>query len=61
MKDLTFVKYRSPKDLKQLIVINLRDYFGVVPKMLFQEEYTPKQQIKFYQIDTVTIERYPGK
>jgi hypothetical protein len=61
MKDLTFVKYRSPKDLKQLIVINLRDYFGVVPGMLFQEEYTPKQQIKFYQIDTVTIERYPGK
>lgn len=60
MKDLTSSNIDRQNILNNsLVVDNLRDYFGV-PGMLFQEEYKyTKQQIsEFYQIDTVTIERY---
>lgn len=60
MKDLTSSTVDRQNILNNPLVLNnLRDYFGV-PGMLFQEEYKyTKQQIsEFYQIDTVTIERY---
>ncbi|MDG2431145.1 DNA-binding protein [Flavobacterium sp.] len=60
MKDLTSSNIDRQNILNNSLVINnLRDYFGV-PGMLFLDEYKyTKQQIsEFYQIDTVTIERY---
>lgn len=60
MKDLTVSNIDRQNILNNpLVLSHLRDYFGV-PGMLFQDEYRyTKQQIsEFYQIDSVTIERY---